>query len=276
VRRQPALSRTCAVGIVVPAHNEENLLRLALDALGRAISKVPTRIECRVAIVLDTCNDASTAIAHRWAKAHGSQWRRALDPAALLISCGESNVGAARRHGCAALLATWPRMNARHLWLATTDADSVVPDPWLTTQIAAHDAGADLWAGRVSVADWSLHEPATARLWSQEYGREGTPIHGASLGMNAQAYLEIGGFRAIRTGEDRDLYQRALEAGARIQHEVNVTVTTSARRHARAPLGFAHALTALESELVRGDRSRCEEVRAQSNKSHGLTKVTSR
>jgi hypothetical protein len=79
----------------------------------------------------------------------------------------------------------------------------------------------------------------------------------------------------LRTGEDQDLYQRALEVGARLQHEVNVTVTTSARRHARAPLGFAHALTALESELVRGARSRCEEVRVQSNESQRLIKVTS-
>jgi Glycosyl transferase family 2 len=274
VSRQPAPGRTRAVGIVVPVHNEEKLLHLALDALRHAIANVPTRIECRVAIVLDTCNDASTAIAHRWAKTHGSRCRGALDAGALLISCGESNVGAARRHGCAALLGTWSRMNARHLWLATTDADSVVPDPWLTTQITAHEAGADLWAGRVSVTDWSAHGPATARLWNQEYGQEGAPIHGASLGMNAQAYLEIGGFRALRTGEDRDLYQRALEAGARLQHEVHVTVTTSARRQARAPLGFAHALTALESELVRGGRSRPEEVRVQSNESHGLAKVT--
>jgi hypothetical protein len=70
--------------------------------------------------------------------------------------------------------------------------------------------------------------------------------------MNAQAYVEIGGFRAFLTGEDRDLYQRALKAGARLHHEAKVTVTTSARRHARAPLGFAHALTALENELIVG------------------------
>jgi Glycosyl transferase family 2 len=242
VSRQPALGRTHAVGIVVPVHNEERLLHVALGALGRAIANVPTKIERRVAIVLDSCNDASTAIAHRWAKTH----------ATLLISRDDSNVGAARRHGCAALLGTWNRMNARHLWLATTDADSVVPAPWLTAQIAAHDAGADLWAGRVTVTDWSARAPATARLWNQEYGREGSPIHGASLGMNAQSYLEIGGFRAFLTGEDRDLYQRALEAGARPHHEAKVTVTTSARRHARAPLGFAHALTALENELIVG------------------------
>jgi hypothetical protein len=242
VSRQPALGRTHAVGIVVPVHNEERLLHMALDALGRAIANVPTKIECRVAIVLDSCNDASTAIAHRWAKTH----------ATLLISRDDANVGAARRHGCAALLGTWNRINARHLWLATTDADSVVPGPWLTAQIAAHDAGADLWAGRVTVTDWSARAPATARLWNQEYGREESPIHGASLGMNAQAYLEIGGFRAFLTGEDRDLYQRALEVGARLHHEAKVTVTTSARRHARAPLGFAHALTALENELIVG------------------------
>ena len=66
--RQPALGRTHAVGIVVPVHNEEQLLHVALDALEHAIANVPTKIECRVAIVLDTCNDASTAIAHRWAK----------------------------------------------------------------------------------------------------------------------------------------------------------------------------------------------------------------
>ena len=168
--RQPTLGRTHAVGIVVPVHNEEQLLHVALDALGHAVANVPTKINVALpSFSIPAMTPARPSLTN--GPTDGS--RSGSPMTSLLISCGESNVGAARRHGCAALQGPWNRMNPRHLWLATTDADSVVPGLWLTAQIAAHDAGADLWAGRVSVADWSAHAPATARLWNQDMaGRE--------------------------------------------------------------------------------------------------------
>jgi hypothetical protein len=104
-----------------------------------------------------------------------------------------------------------------------------------------------MWAGRVEVNDWSSHKPGTTIRWLHQYRQERAPIHGANMGLTAQAYLEAGGFPALATGEDRALHQSAFDAGARIHYDQVVKVTTSARRTARAPLGFAHVLTSLEA-----------------------------
>jgi hypothetical protein len=68
------------------------------------------------------------------------------------------------------------------------------------------------------------------------------------MGINAALYLEIGGFGDLPTHEDRDLYFRAASIGVVARHDATVPVTTSARRLARAPMGFAHALTVIEQE----------------------------
>jgi hypothetical protein len=232
--------RTRAIGVVLPIHNEEGGLGAALDALGEAIAALPTSLDCRVALVLDSCSDSSGAIARHWSRRHPG----------VLVGCDAGNVGAARRAGCTALLRSWPRLHPRYVWLSTTDADSQVPRQWLTAQATAHEAGASLWTGRVAVKDWSRHRPETARRWTREYDSESAPIHGASMGISAQVYLDIGGFDALLTGEDRDLYFRACAAGAIPHHDTTANVVTSARRVARAPLGFAHALSTIDREVA--------------------------
>jgi hypothetical protein len=234
-----ARPRATRVGIVVPVHDEEDLLPRALQALDQAVAHVPLGVRCRTALVLDACIDASSTLARRWANSRD----------ALVLVRGYTNVGAARRVGCDALLASWAGEEPEAIWLASTDADSEVPGPWLLAQLAAYQDGADLWAGRVEVVDWSVHDPETARRWHAAYGAEAGPVHGTSMGLSAVLYERLGGFRALRTGEDRDLYARAVAQGARVRHETNVKVTTSARRKARAPLGFAHALISLDTEF---------------------------
>jgi hypothetical protein len=223
-----------AVGIVLPVHDEEELLPRALRALDVALGAVAPSISCRVAVVLDTCRDASSAIARRWAARVG----------ALVIRRECRSVGLARGTGALALLARWPEMDAARVWLATSDADSCVPQDWLTVQLEAHAAGVDLWAGRVRVAE----ESATVLRWTERYAEEREPIHGASLGFSGTLYTELGGFRSLRSSEDRDLHHRAVAAGFRIRHDPRATVTTSSRRKGRAPQGFAGLLETLEKE----------------------------
>ncbi len=55
------------MGVVLPVHDEENLLPCSLQALELAIAALPSSISCRVAIVLDRCGDASSAIVDAWA-----------------------------------------------------------------------------------------------------------------------------------------------------------------------------------------------------------------
>ena len=135
----------------------------------------------------------------------------------------------ARGTGVLALLERWPKMDCAQVWLATSDADSCVPPDWLTVQLDAHAAGVDLWAGRIRVAE----ESSTALRWTERYAEEPYPIHGASLGFSGTLYTELGGFRRLRSSEDRDFHHRAVAAGFRILHDPRATVTTSSRRKGR-------------------------------------------
>jgi hypothetical protein len=239
-------SRTAAVGVVLPVHNEEDLLAEALEAIDQAFSHLAQLgTACRTAIVLDTCSDASAMISRRWVR---ELQRRGEPHQAVIARCRSACVGRARRTGAATLLRAWSGTDPRHIWLATTDADSRVPGNWLLAQMAAHEWGADVWAGRIEVEDWSNFRPATSLSWQASYDREAVPIHGANLGFNAQAYLTAGGFTAVRTGEDRALYRAIVDRGGTPCVDGEVRVTTSGRRQARAPMGFAAVLTALDSE----------------------------
>ena len=60
----------------------------------------------------------------------------------------------------------------------------------------------------------------------------------------------IGGFRRLRSGEDRDLHRRAVAAGFGVTYDLRATVTTSARREGRAPGGFASVLDGVEGERL--------------------------
>ena len=86
------------------------------------------------------------------------------------------------------------------------------------------------------------------RRWMERYEAERDPIHGASLGFSASLYTQLGGFRSLRSGEDRDFHDRAVAAGFRIAYDLRAAVTTSSRRIGRAPDGFASELDTLEQE----------------------------
>jgi glycosyltransferase involved in cell wall biosynthesis len=241
-RTQPAepgdAVRPLAAGVVVPVHDEEQHLPAALAALEVAVAELHC-VPCFTVIVLDACSDRSEWIARRWAEGRGPD-------AAAVVSTEGRNVGAARGRGVDVVLAHFAHIPPHRLWLATTDADSRVPPTWLTGQLAHREAGVGLWAGRVDVLDWAGRSPVTAHRWRQDYATEARPVHGASLGVAASTYLAAGGFLPLRTGEDQALHDAVLALGALTGHGGGAPVITSARRLARAPLGFAHALSAVD------------------------------
>jgi len=100
-----------AVGVVVPAHNEETLLPACLMALRRAVSAVGVPVQ--VLVVADTCTD-QTAVT---ARACG----------ASVISIRARNVGAARAAGMTELLRLTAGRDPAAIWLATTDAPAGSP-----------------------------------------------------------------------------------------------------------------------------------------------------
>jgi glycosyltransferase involved in cell wall biosynthesis len=221
-----------AVGVVVPAHNEETLLPACLAALDRVADSVGMPVS--VLVVADTCTDGTEAAA----RACGAE----------VIAIGARNVGAARAAGMAELLRLTAGVDPAAVWLATTDADTVVPPGWLERQLKYAGQGWDVVLGTVTVADWNGHPPHVPAAFDALYEFGDGPhqhVHGANLGIRASAYLAAGGFRSLRTAEDHALLAAATEAGCSVLQASDITVETSARRRARAPLGFSHLLRTL-------------------------------
>jgi glycosyltransferase involved in cell wall biosynthesis len=221
-----------AVGVVVPAHDEEDLLPTALRSLATATERTRMRgLVVDVVVVADACADGTAAIART--------------AGVRVVETAVRSVGAARAAGCREVLG---RLGPRHLdtvWLATTDADSVVPRDWLDVQIRHADAGADLVLGTVEVRDWGEHPAAVADRWHATYHRrDGHPhVHGANVGARASAYLDVGGSGQHERGEDV-AFAAALSHRTVVRTAAN-PVVTSARRRARAPGGFAEYLVGL-------------------------------
>ncbi|MBV9794250.1 MAG: glycosyltransferase [Actinobacteria bacterium] len=245
-----------AVGVVVPAHDEEELLPGCLAALGEAAAvAIAGRPGLRVRIVVtaDACTDDTPAVARR--------------AAAVVVAVNAENVGTARAAGIDALLQPGtPVWGGRppapdRLWLATTDADSVVPAHWLAGQLDHADAGWEAVVGTVTVADWADYGDRVAREFARRYGRwqDWHPhVHGANLGFTARAYQAAGGFPALRTGEDRALVAALQAGGHQVLRSAAGSVVTSARVRYRAPAGFGHDLATLNDGAgprlgVRGD-----------------------
>ena len=214
------------VGVVVPAHDEAELLPVCLDALAAATRAVAGLAVVRTVVVLDACTDGSAVAAH--------------EAGVETVVLDARRVGAARRRGVAALGDTD--------WLATTDADSTVPPGWLVAQLAALAEGADALVGTVEVADWSGHPPAVRAWFDEVYDSSGDPhphVHGANLGVRTAAYVAVGGFAPLRTGEDVALVRALVAAGHRVHRSRTHPVVTSSRTGARAPDGFGRDLLRL-------------------------------
>ncbi|HEY4463240.1 MAG TPA: glycosyltransferase family A protein [Streptosporangiaceae bacterium] len=224
---------TAAVGVVVPAHNEEDLLPRCLAAVRRA-ERALGGIPVHLVVAADACSDRTAELA-REAKA-------------AVVETGARCVGAARAAGMREVLRLTGHLDPSSVWLATTDADTLVPPDWLRMQLAYAAAGWDAVVGTVLVTDWSEHSPAVRRLFEQRYGDSTdthSHVHGANLGFTVRAYLAAGGFGPLPTAEDHAFVQSLTAAGGRIARTGQISVATSARRAARAPLGFGLLLTTL-------------------------------
>ncbi|WP_371435071.1 glycosyltransferase family 2 protein [Polaromonas sp.] len=213
------------IGIIIPAHDEEQLVASCLHAAlsaGRHKGLCGEAVE--VLVVLDACSDSTTDIVTRF-------------PVGA-ISVSVRNVGMARAAGAEYLLARGAR------WLAFTDADTRVAEDWLFQQL---EQQADVVCGTVAVDDWSEYcrfaEPLQKHFRDTYEDADGhRHIHGANLGVCSLAYRAVGGFAPLESSEDVALVNALLAVGAKVAWSAAPRVVTSARRMARAPAGFAAAL----------------------------------
>lgn len=167
------------IGVVIPAHNEERHISECLASV-RLASEHPAlrgqRVE--ILVVLDACSD-------------GTVEQVAARGASMLEVCFQ-NVGKARAVGAEHLL------EAGVQWLAFTDADTRVPCDWLVRQI---ECGADAVCGTVEVDSWSEHDESVRSRYLELYQfiENHRHIHGANLGLSADAYRNAGGFQHLVT-----------------------------------------------------------------------------
>jgi glycosyltransferase involved in cell wall biosynthesis len=226
-----------AVAVVVPAHDEEELLPASLAACQAALRPVALALgesAVHLLVVADACADQTA--------------ERARQAGASVIEIRARNVGAARAAGFGEALRRTRHINPEAVWLATTDADTIVPPDWLTRQLGHAERGCDAVVGTVTVSDWNTYPAGMQAIFAAHYGQGQGPhrhVHGANLGMTAFAYLAAGGFRDLRTAEDHAFVDALEAAGQEILRTTDVMVLTSARRRARAPHGFSHLLSTL-------------------------------
>ncbi len=218
------------IGVVVPAHDEELVVARCLESIGRAARAVPLPVT--VMVVLDDCRDRTGRICRSFP----------VD----VITVTARSVGVARHAGASALLSGVPDTDA--IWLANTDADSVVPTFWLRDQLDLALAGADAVVGTVGLSD---EDSVLGRDFTAGYalrvrrGLDHPHVHGANLGVRGSAYLSVGGFPPLAVHEDRLLLQRLDASGATVTRSTRIRVQTSARLTGRCEGGFATALRQL-------------------------------
>lgn len=248
----PAPRSVTACAVVIPAHNEAASLPATLRTV-RSAARHPALAGVRVLVVVtaDDCHDDTAGAARRGG--------------ARVIEVSRRNVGAARAAAAEAalgLLGTEPapggaaHTDAAGIWLATTDADTLVPRDWLAHQLRQARCGWDCVVGTVRVAPHPALAAMTVARHDARYFA-GRPVgaawahphvHGANLGVAAAAYLRAGGFPAVAHSEDHALVAALERTGSTILRTDGCPVLTSGRADFRAPYGFGALLGSLAAQ----------------------------
>lgn len=212
------------VAVVIPAHDEREGIRACVDSVLAAAAEVDVPVTVRV--VLDTCTDGT-----------GEHVPDGVETRTVAVR----NVGAARAAGVD------DADGGADVWLAHTDADTIVGAEWLRRQLAHADAGADAVAGTIHVRDWSHRPDGVRDLHDRAYTHADGHghVHGANLGVRGSAYAAVGGFRPLPESEDVDLVARLDAAGATVVWAADCPVVTSSRVSRRTGGGFSGHLDSL-------------------------------
>jgi cellulose synthase/poly-beta-1,6-N-acetylglucosamine synthase-like glycosyltransferase len=224
-----------AVAIVIPARNEEELIAGTISRVLAAV-RCAQLSRCWVVVVADSCTDATAEIAGRLLDGHGE-----------VVTCRLAAVGPARRRGTNAALARFTDHPAEKIWLANTDADTEVPDYWLQQQLLWANAEFHGVAGTVKIKNVRVDDRDISEEMMSDYlvHADGTHphIHGANLGVRADAYRDAGGWSGLALAEEHCLWRRLRSRGWRLASSSAFAVDTSARLEGRADGGFAATLS---------------------------------
>jgi glucosyl-3-phosphoglycerate synthase len=236
--------------VVVPARDEEDLIRSCLEAI--ATQERVSHEEYEVLVILDGCTDETEERASHVGDVHPSLQLHFLD------GPGQGS-GPARRVGMDAACDRLLQVGRPEGLIACTDADTVVAPDWLAAQLRAVSEGARAIGGRIELADdgslpesvWRRHAQE-GRLRHERLLSDPNPagetqhwqFSGASMALTAAVYRKVGGLESRDTLEDEQLECVLRRHGVPIERLLSVRVATSARLVGRAGQGLAHDLSA--------------------------------
>jgi glycosyltransferase involved in cell wall biosynthesis len=224
------------VAVLIPARDEEELLPRCLESIVTAASLLPTGVSFDIVVAVDRSTDRTYDVATAMLGDRGS-----------VLHSNAGVVGCARALAAKCALQRFAG-SRRRCWLANTDADCSVPEKWLIDQLSLAGDTVEAIAGTVEVDTFSEHRAGVAESFRSAYQiqPDGTHshVHGANLGVRADAYVRVGGWRDLATAEDHDLWNRIARANCERMSVGWLKVLTSGRRVGRAPHGFAEALGA--------------------------------
>jgi cellulose synthase/poly-beta-1,6-N-acetylglucosamine synthase-like glycosyltransferase len=233
--REAGAAKRWSVAVVVPAHEEALTIGSCVASIRAAAGACSRVRECWIVVVADSCSDGTGAVA-----------ARALAGGGAVIHCDLRSAGAARRIGACAALDHYDHVAPASLWIANTDADTVVPRDWLECQLGFAEHGIAGVAGIVRIESVPGYESIVARQLMSDYriGANGTHghVHGANLGVRADAYADAGGWSNRALAEDHCLWRRLTHRGWRLRSSTRSVVLTSGRLQGRAAGGFADTL----------------------------------
>lgn len=228
--------------IVVPARDEEETIAACLEALA---AQTVSAGAFEIVLVADACTDRTESVARAAARDLGLTLTVLRGPGA--------GSGPARRLGMDAAADRLLSLGLSRGLIATTDADSAPSRDWLARQLAHLDAGADVIAGLVELADEDAAQLPKAVLDRRRLDAERRMIDviaadpeaghhhfaGASLGVAAEVYSRVGGLEPAPALED-EVFANLLRArGVPILRAADVRVRTAARTTGRARRGLS-------------------------------------
>jgi glycosyltransferase involved in cell wall biosynthesis len=231
------VTRIRHVAVVIPARDEADTIEATIKSVERARRRLPASVSSTCVIVIDASSDATGAVIERRTGAgpDGGRWT-----SSIVVRTAHGCVGAARSVGCRVALGG-SLHQPRYVWLAHTDADTVVPGYWLTAQLELAERDVAAVAGTVEL-DGDVDDALRSQFESTyDVSADGTHhhVHGANMGTRGDVYLLAGGWRRLESGEDRELWMRLGWVATCVSSNA-IAVRMSARTAGRSPDGFAH------------------------------------
>lgn len=208
MKDEPALS------IVVPAYNEEKYLAACLAAILREVERTNARIEV---LVVDNASTDDTALI---ASAHAG---------VIVVAEPEKGLTRARQRGL---------LSASAPLVAYVDADTLMPEGWITTALTAFQNNPELvcLSGPYHYHDADRQTRVSNWLYWRflaypTYLTLGYMATGANFIIRRAAMESIGGFDTSIAfyGEDTNVARR-LHAKGKVLFKLSFVMPTSARR----------------------------------------------